>query len=91
MKVIIPAAANAIFLGMARVAGETAPPLFTTGGLAFCASIAVAFTGVATKNVNVQLPCENFRDSSHKQHQFLTKPSVDPSHYLGNKMRSFFT
>ena len=35
MKVIIPAAATAIFLGMARVTGETAPLLFTAGSSNF--------------------------------------------------------
>ena len=35
MKVILPAAATAIFLGMARVTGETAPLLFTAGSSNF--------------------------------------------------------
>ena len=35
MKVIVPAAATAIFLGMARMAGDTAPLLFTAGSSNF--------------------------------------------------------
>lgn len=35
MKVIVPAAVTAIFLGMARVVGETAPLVFTAGSFNF--------------------------------------------------------
>ena len=35
MKVIVPAAVTAIFLGMARIVGETAPLVFTAGSFNF--------------------------------------------------------